>query len=49
MLDTTTVYIIGFFIVSSILGHKLLHHIIKTPAQYYRPSQNEGWIDAAIR
>jgi hypothetical protein len=49
MFDTTTLYIVAFFIVSSVLGHILLHRIIKTPAQYYRPSQNEGWIDAAVR
>ncbi|CBX93272.1 predicted protein [Plenodomus lingam JN3] len=29
--------VIIFFILSSILGHKLLHRVIKTPAQYERP------------
>ena len=49
MLDISTTYIIIYFIVSAILGHKLLHHVIKTPAQYHRPSQDEGWIDAVVR
>jgi hypothetical protein len=37
MFDAGTVTIIVFFIVSSYLGHKLLHHVIRTPAQYLRP------------
>lgn len=48
MFDTPTLYIIAFFIVSSIFGHLLLHRIVKTPAQYYRPSK-DGWIDATVR
>lgn len=50
MFDQTTTYIIVFFLTSSILLHRLLHRIAKTPALYYRPSQNEnGWIDVAVR
>lgn len=49
MLDTTTIYILLFFIASSVLGHLLLHRVIKTPAQYHRPRQHESWIDAAVR
>lgn len=49
MLDYTTIFIILFFIVSSVFGHFLLHRIIKTPAQYYRPSQSSGWIEATVR
>ncbi|KAF3046140.1 hypothetical protein E8E12_011327 [Didymella heteroderae] len=49
MFDQTTTYIILFFLASSVLGHILLHRIIKTPAQYHRPSQHDGWIDAAVR
>jgi hypothetical protein len=48
-MDTPTLLIIGFFVLSSVLGHALLHRVIKTPAQYYRPSQQEGWIGAAVR
>jgi hypothetical protein len=36
-MDNSTIAIIIFFIVSSYFGHVLLHHIIKTPAQYERP------------
>jgi hypothetical protein len=35
-MDITTVGIIVFFLISSYFGHKLLHHVIKTPAQYER-------------
>lgn len=34
MLDNTTVGIIIFFLVSSAMGHILLHRVIRTPAQY---------------
>ncbi|KAJ4988734.1 hypothetical protein SVAN01_05711 [Stagonosporopsis vannaccii] len=44
MLDTTTLVIILFFIVSSVCGHILLHRVIKTPAQYLRPSR-EGEVE----
>jgi hypothetical protein len=37
MFDQTTIGIILFFIISSYLGHNLLHRIIRKPAQYYRP------------
>jgi hypothetical protein len=36
-MDNGTIGIIIFFIVSSYLGHILLHRVIKTPAQYERP------------
>jgi hypothetical protein len=36
MFDQTTVLVIVFFVVSSYLGHILLHRVIKTPAQYVR-------------
>jgi hypothetical protein len=36
-LDNITIGIIIFFVISSYLGHKLLHRVIKTPAQYTRP------------
>jgi hypothetical protein len=49
MFDTTTLCIIAFFITSSVCGHFLLHRVIKTPARYQRPSQNDGWVDAAVR
>jgi hypothetical protein len=37
MFSTMEVLIIAFFLVSSYAGHQLLHRVIKTPAQYYRP------------
>jgi hypothetical protein len=37
MPDTTTVFIILFFLLSSAFGHQFLHRVIRTPAQYYRP------------
>lgn len=37
MVDTTTIGIICFFLISAALGHQLLHRVIKTPAQYRRP------------
>jgi hypothetical protein len=37
MFDKVTVVIILFFLVSSFFGHKLLHRVIKTPAQYTNP------------
>lgn len=49
MFDTTTLSVIAFFIVSSLLGHILLHRVIRTPAQYDRPSQRDGWTDAVVR
>jgi hypothetical protein len=39
MFDKITVAMILFFIVSSYFGHRLLHHVIKTPAQYRRPEE----------
>lgn len=42
MLDGPTLLIILFFVLSSVLGHLFLHRVIKTPAQYYRPSKGEG-------
>ncbi|KAF1851789.1 uncharacterized protein K460DRAFT_41381 [Cucurbitaria berberidis CBS 394.84] len=36
MLESTTIYIVLFFIVSSVLGHQLLRRVIRTPAQYER-------------
>jgi hypothetical protein len=36
-MDNATIGIIIFFLISSYFGHKLLHHVIKTPAQYERP------------
>ncbi|KAF1358916.1 hypothetical protein EJ07DRAFT_121512 [Lizonia empirigonia] len=47
MLDTSTIYIIVFFILSSVLGHFLLHRICSTQAQYTRPSQRDAWSGAA--
>lgn len=43
MLDSTTVVVVLFFIISSVCGHILLHRVIKTPAQYIRPGrEGEG-------
>lgn len=39
MFDQNTVLIIFFFLLSSAFGHMLLHRVIKTPAQYYRPER----------
>jgi hypothetical protein len=41
MFDTVTVAIIGLFLLSSYFGHRLLHRVIRTPAQYYRPEALE--------
>jgi hypothetical protein len=41
-IDSTTIYIIAFFIASSAFGHALLHRITKTPAQYSRPSKESS-------
>jgi hypothetical protein len=49
MFSTMEVLIIAFFLVSSYAGHQLLHRVIKTPAQYYRPEESvkkwETWQD----
>lgn len=34
LIDKTTGWIIVYFLITSFLGHKLLHRIIKTPAEY---------------
>lgn len=39
--DTTTIFIILFFLVSSAFGHQFLHRVIRTPAQYYRPEAHK--------
>tara|TARA_R110002003_G_scaffold41_23_gene3026 strand:+ start:35048 stop:35302 length:255 start_codon:yes stop_codon:yes gene_type:complete len=41
MFDTVTLAIIGLFLLSSYFGHRLLHRVIRTPAQYYRPEAVE--------
>jgi hypothetical protein len=47
-MDSTTIYIIIFFIVSSVLGHLLLHRVCKTRAEYYRPVSEGRWIDPVL-